>query len=162
MTKKLEMSLINESQYDISFVMVEEETIDNPKDATLKSSISRDEQTPTVLLAQSTMPVSFSFTPKSRGPYLFPVSIQTTSPFSLKLESLSYGKPLNLVGICIEPLSGAIGSKKSNEMDKNGIDFLRAWVSHPKRLLDEYPSKKEDRIVRFDTSIIDQSMLLLC
>jgi hypothetical protein len=153
------MSLVNESQYDMSF------TIDVGLEPTLlKSNLSVDKSSPTILLAQSAMPVEFSFTPTSRGPYLFPISLNIQHPFTITEEVAAFGKPLHLVGVCIEPYIRIRGQRKAGEAgDKNGIDFLRTWLSHPKRLMDEYPSLAEDRAVRFDTKnvVIGMGLMLI-
>jgi hypothetical protein len=156
------MSLVNESQYDISF------TIDIgfngiKKLSLLTSTLSIDKAEPTVLLAQAAMPVLFTFTPNSRGPYLFPISIKIQKPFVVTEEAAAFGKPLQLVGVCIEPYLRGAGQgvrKVGESTDKNGIDFIRTWLSHPKRIMDEYPSLAEDRAVRFDTKVIAFGILL--
>jgi hypothetical protein len=163
--EKLSMSLINESQYDLSFTIGGKMDKQEMGSNLLKSNLSMDKSAPTILLAQAAMPVWFSFTPISRGPYLFPVSINIQSPFIINTEAATFGKPLHLVGICIEPysrLGSAQGERKQGDsIDKNGIDFLRTWLSHPKRIMDEYPSLAEDRAVRFDTKVIAKGIFIV-
>lgn len=56
----------------------------------------------------------------------------------LILNAAMLNKPLRLIGIGLQ--SPGAGSQALNN-----LEFLRGWLSHPKRLLDEYPSSLAER-----------------
>ncbi|KAJ3148956.1 hypothetical protein HDU86_007314 [Geranomyces michiganensis] len=152
------MNLINESHYALQVVADglrkrEAEGVD-AKEGTVavtgeqnyvSSSLSIDEAAPTTVMPFSTMPVSFTFHALERGPLLQSIGLKVVKPFTATLPAALLGKTLYFVGICIEPYVHRPGEVP----DKNGIDFLRMWMSHPKRLLDEYPVG-EEKMQRFD------------
>ncbi|KAJ3397657.1 hypothetical protein HDU92_005399 [Lobulomyces angularis] len=139
----LEMTLINESQYDISFSL----SSPNQTSAGLNSSLSLDPGQQNLLQSQSVIPVSFTFSPVERGCVMYSFKIHIVSPFDAVVQSAMMNKELHLIGICIEPYFHKVGDIH----DKNGINFLRTWMSHPKRLIDEYPTTPEEKGQRFDT-----------
>ncbi|KAI9202395.1 uncharacterized protein BJ171DRAFT_584296 [Polychytrium aggregatum] len=145
-TESVTLFLINESQYNISFIArgIEAPPPDSNQNFII-SSISTDEASPSLISPVSAIPVTFVFNARQRGPLLQSVRFKLLTPFELESPSAMFGKPLSLVGICVEPYIHRPGELP----DKNGIDFLRMWMSHPKRVLDEYPSP-EEMAQRFD------------
>ncbi|ORY28107.1 hypothetical protein BCR33DRAFT_843908, partial [Rhizoclosmatium globosum] len=65
---------------------------------------------------------------------------------NMVLPTCPSGNRLTLVGICIEPYAHLPGSTP----DKNGLEQLRLWMSHPKRVLDEYAQQDAERGKRFE------------
>lgn len=148
-TEELEMCLINESHFDLSFI-VEMENKEDYNDMSANSiscSLSSDPDKPTMISADSTRPIVFSFSARERGPFLQTVFFKVLKPFSATIPAALLSKPLRLAGICIEPYL----HKPGEVPDKNGIDFIRTWISHPKRVIDEYPAFDE-KSKRFDTT----------
>ena len=137
------MSLINDSQYDIFFYVV---NISNQK--SFSCSLSGDSTAPSHIPALSVLPVTFSFKPTERGPLIFDVTFNIVKPFSAIVLGAINNKVLKLIGLCIEPYS----RHTSDISDKNGLSLIKAWLSHPKRLIDEYSLLNEDRKLHFDIS----------
>ncbi|KAI8848053.1 hypothetical protein BC829DRAFT_444126 [Chytridium lagenaria] len=128
-TEQLTLTLVNDSHYDISFVL-------------------KDEEEPSKVKAFSILPITFGFTGMMRGPFMKRISLGLLKPFNVDFNAAISGNPLSLIGICLEPYA----HKPGELPDKNGIDFLRMWMSHPKRLIDEYPEEESEREKRFDIS----------
>ncbi|KAJ3042819.1 hypothetical protein HDV00_006640 [Rhizophlyctis rosea] len=145
----LVMPLVNDSHYALSVVAQGLEKPTNPATAAhtshFSTSLSSESAEPSVIQPFSTVPVTFHFHGRQRGPFLHALSFLITKPFNITLPSALGGKTLHLVGICIEPYPHRPGEMP----DKNGIDFVRMWMSHPKRIVDEYPTQ-EERARRFD------------
>ncbi|KND03878.1 uncharacterized protein SPPG_08927 [Spizellomyces punctatus DAOM BR117] len=145
--EQLTMTLINESQYRLQLV------VDNlglpggadPIRSYFGSTLSSQENDPTVIMPHSTIPVAFTFFARERGPLLQTIQLRVVKPFNVTLPAAFFNKPFSLIGICIEPYVHRPGELP----DRNSIDFLRMWMSHPKRLLDEYPTP-EEKAQRFD------------
>ncbi|KAJ1570097.1 Cilia- and flagella-associated protein 47 [Nowakowskiella sp. JEL0078] len=139
--------LINESHYDVSLLLSVREKGSRPEQctSTIQIIVDDSEGTITEIKAHSMIPVSFNFTAFERGPLMTTVDIEILKPHSIILPAAAFNRTLHLIGICIEPYT-----RVANELhDKNGIDFLRMWMSHPKRIIAEYPTP-EERIQRFD------------
>ncbi|KAJ3408961.1 hypothetical protein HDV05_004665, partial [Chytridiales sp. JEL 0842] len=147
-TEELLMTLTNMSHYEILFRLDGLSNSGRPSDTSnhFKSNVAVLEGDETTILPFAMMPVSFAFNGRQRGPLMATVGIKVLSPGEWMMPSTSTGRKLTLVGICIEPYS-----RKPEDVDKNGLEFLRMWVSHPKRLLDEYPSEATERERLFDT-----------
>ncbi|TPX62603.1 hypothetical protein PhCBS80983_g00408 [Powellomyces hirtus] len=111
----------------------------------ITSSLSSDEAAPSVIMPFSIIPISFTFHGNERGPLLQSINLRIVKPFQVTIPAALFNKPLYFVGICIEPYVHRPGEVP----DRNSIDFLRMWMSHPKRLLDEYPTP-EEKVQRFD------------
>ncbi|KAJ3053387.1 hypothetical protein HK097_004394 [Rhizophlyctis rosea] len=145
----LTMPLVNDSHYQLSVVAQGlEKAVTAPTTSQASyfgTSLSTDSAEPTQVLPFSTLPVTFQFHGRQRGPFLHALSFLITKPFNISLPAAFGGRTLHLVGICIEPYPHRPGEMP----DKNGIDFLRMWMSHPKRIVDEYPTP-EERARRFD------------
>ncbi|KAJ3299223.1 hypothetical protein HK104_009688 [Borealophlyctis nickersoniae] len=150
--EQLALSLINESHYPLHVVLDNLGQQGGPRDdaATYNyftSTLSLDDIEPTLIQPFSTIPVNFTFYARERGPLLQTINLRIVKPFKMEnLPAAMLQRNLSLVGICIEPYPHRPGEIP----DKNGIDFLRMWMSHPKRLLDEYPGS-EEKAQRFDT-----------
>ncbi|TPX52882.1 hypothetical protein SeMB42_g01104, partial [Synchytrium endobioticum] len=146
-TESILLTLVNQSQYDISATLANLNTARANGDmraSSFGSTLSTEEAT--VIRAQSANSTLFSFLAKERGPLLQTVSFKIVKPAFGDMPSCINGKSLTLVGICIEPYLRS----PDDTMDKNGVDCLRQWMSHPKRLIDEYPVIDEERALKFD------------
>ncbi|KAJ3175403.1 hypothetical protein HDU87_006223 [Geranomyces variabilis] len=156
--ESITMNLVNESHYALQVIVdglwIPDPNAADAKDGTvalsgernyISSSLSVDAASPTQVMPFSTMPVSFTFHGLERGPLLQSIGLKVVKPFTANLAAAMLGKTLYFVSICIEPYVHRPGEVP----DKNGIDFLRMWMSHPKRLLDEYPTG-EEKMQRFD------------
>ncbi|KAI9106297.1 hypothetical protein DFS34DRAFT_58191 [Phlyctochytrium arcticum] len=149
--EQLSMTLINESQYPLS-IMVENlgltgKAAEVVNQSSFSTSLSIEEIEPTRIAAFSTTPVSFTFFARERGPLMQNIQLRIVKPINLVMHAGFMNKSLNLVGVCIEPYLHRPGELP----DRNSIDFLRMWMSHPKRLQDEYPTPKE-KAQRFDVT----------
>ncbi|KAJ3092272.1 hypothetical protein HK102_009083 [Quaeritorhiza haematococci] len=146
--EKLNIVLVNESQYALSFALkgLSSSSQPEPLSNSFTCSVSADETELTNIPPTSTLSVTFQLIARQRGPILETIHLRVMSPFQIELPAAISNKTLTLIGICIEPYA----HKQGEIPDKNGIDFLRTWMSHPKRLIDEYPSANE-RSQRFDT-----------
>ncbi|KAJ3195566.1 Cilia- and flagella-associated protein 47, partial [Irineochytrium annulatum] len=146
-TEQLIMNLVNESQYDIFFTLSGLAQSKRTEFSNLfTSSVSTDPSEPTKVIAYSMMPVTFIFTARQRGPLMSMISLNLVKPFSAEFPGAISGNPLAIIGMCVEPYAHKAGELP----DKNGIEFIRMWMSHPKRLIDEYPKEDSDREKRFD------------
>ncbi|KAI8820517.1 uncharacterized protein EV422DRAFT_73879 [Fimicolochytrium jonesii] len=152
----LTLNFINVSQYELQFhvdgLRVAGEDVSERSDgessimeSCIRTTLSTKFNEPTTIPAFSMIPATFTFSAKQRGPLLQLVELCIVKPFKLKTMAAIMEKSLHLIGICIEPYLHRPGGIP----DKNSVDFLRMWMSHPKRLLDEYPSSAE-RAQRFD------------
>ncbi|KAJ3018743.1 hypothetical protein HKX48_002657 [Thoreauomyces humboldtii] len=163
----LTMSLVNESHYQLHAVVEglrNPDRVQTPGTGTqtetavaaaavstsgqrsfITTSLSTEEALPSVIQPFSTVPVTFTFLGRERGPLLQSINLKLVKPFELVIPAAMLSRTLYFVGICIEPYVHRPGELP----DKNSIDFLRMWMSHPKRLLDEYPTT-EEKIQRFD------------
>ncbi|KAI8804387.1 hypothetical protein BJ742DRAFT_713319, partial [Cladochytrium replicatum] len=139
-TETIEIFLVNESQYNISLTMdlIPKIQHDFCK-STMLCSISSNVTVPTNIKAHSLLPVQFTFTAAERGPLLCSTKLKILSPKNLIIPAAIYNCDLWIIGMCIEPYQ----RKPSEILDRNGIDFLRMWMSHPKRIIDEYPTQEE-------------------
>ncbi|KAI9003546.1 hypothetical protein BC832DRAFT_540384 [Gaertneriomyces semiglobifer] len=149
--EQLTLNLINETQFQLQLIVEnlgEVSNSDLSSTNSFTSSVSTDEINPTTILPFSTMPVTFTFWARQRGPLLQSLSFRIVKPFNLVVPAALMNKTLNLVGLCIEPYVHRPGEIP----DKNSIDFLRMWMSHPKRLVDEYPAP-EEKARRFDLTV---------
>ncbi|TPX30512.1 hypothetical protein SmJEL517_g05942 [Synchytrium microbalum] len=141
-TESLVLTLVNQSQYDLSVVL---DNLNGPRSAvnvrtsSFGSSVSSDDLTPTVVKAQSATNALFSFLARERGPLLQTITFRILNPVCGNIPTCVNGKSLTLVGICIEPYPHSL----DDVLDKNGIEYIKQWMSHPKRLLDEYPGGEE-------------------
>ncbi|RKO93893.1 hypothetical protein BDK51DRAFT_20030, partial [Blyttiomyces helicus] len=146
--ENLSMTLVNESHYTLDIVIdnIGSEGLSDAAQNFFKSSMSCSDRACTTLPPFSNIPVSFTFCARVRGALLQTIELRIIKPFPTTLPAAQFKRPLSLVGLCIEPYV----HKPGEIPDKNGIDFLRMWMSHPKRLIDEYPSP-EERAQRFDT-----------
>ncbi|KAI8922123.1 hypothetical protein DFJ77DRAFT_425090, partial [Powellomyces hirtus] len=148
--EQLTMNLVNESHYSLEGKEVGPAavvTVSAPVGQRnyITSSLSTDEAAPSVIMPFSTIPISFTFHGNERGPLLQSINLRIVKPFQVTIPAALFNKPLYFVGICIEPYVHRPGEVP----DRNSIDFLRMWMSHPKRLLDEYPTP-EEKVQRFD------------
>ncbi|KAJ3111880.1 hypothetical protein HDU96_005247, partial [Phlyctochytrium bullatum] len=155
-SEQLSLNLINDSHYEIDFCFQGIEKVDfkTTKRSFFSVSMSQEDEFPSRIRAFSMLPIVFTFTGVVRGPLMNRLSIRLVSPFNLDFNATISGGLLTLVGICIEPYP----HKPGELPDKNGIEFLRMWMSHPKRLIDEYPEDEAEREKRFDlTTAIPQN-----
>jgi len=133
----LNMPLINHSQYDLGIILKfprEERELNF-----ITSSLSTDSNFPSLIKAFSTIPISFSFNAKERGLTLKQVIIKIVKPFKKEVSCGLTEKGINLIGICLYPYH----KKGSTEVDYNSLEFISSWLSHPRRILDEFPNKEE-------------------
>ncbi|KAJ3213593.1 hypothetical protein HDU67_002684 [Dinochytrium kinnereticum] len=151
-TEQLTLTLVNDSHYDISFVLQGLGNNDkkNPRLNFFSATASQDEEEPSKIRAFSILPVVIGFTGVIRGPLMKRLSIRLLKPFNVDFNAAISGNPLSIIGICLEPYRHRPGELP----DKNGIDFLRMWMSHPKRLIDEYPAEESEKEKRFDLSSV--------
>ncbi|KAJ3082396.1 hypothetical protein HDU99_002819 [Rhizoclosmatium hyalinum] len=147
---QLTLSVINESHYDIEFIL---EGLDSTKDrmtddlSYFSCMFSDDDTKFSRVLGFSAFPVTFSFTARQRGPWMKHIAFKLNKAFNnMVLPTCPSGNRLTLVGICIEPYAHLPGSTP----DKNGLEQLRLWMSHPKRVLDEYAQQDVERGKRFE------------
>ena len=133
----LNMSLINHSQYDLFIALKfprEEHEL-----SFISSSLSTDINYPSMIKAFSTIPISFTFNAKERGLTLKQVVIKIVKPFKKEVLCGLTEKGINLIGICMYPYQ----KKGSSELDFNSLEFISSWLSHPRRILNEFPTKDE-------------------
>ncbi|KAJ3127873.1 hypothetical protein HK098_005649 [Nowakowskiella sp. JEL0407] len=143
----MESLIINESQYDLSACLKINEFGSLPEQCRSKiTAVAGDlDGSVTDIRRHCILPVQFLFTATERGPLMSMVQIEIVKPFNIVIPAASSNKTLYLIGVCMEPYP-----RNANDLhDKNGIDFLRMWMSHPKRIIDEYPTP-EERMQRFD------------
>ncbi|ORY39899.1 hypothetical protein BCR33DRAFT_853036 [Rhizoclosmatium globosum] len=129
---QLTLSVINEMTDDLSY---------------FSCMFSDDDTKFSRVLGFSAFPVTFSFTARQRGPWMKHIAFKLNKAFNnMVLPTCPSGNRLTLVGICIEPYAHLPGSTP----DKNGLEQLRLWMSHPKRVLDEYAQQDAERGKRFE------------
>ncbi|ORX54200.1 hypothetical protein BCR36DRAFT_15708 [Piromyces finnis] len=146
----LNMSLINHSQYDLSII------IKFPRDehevSYITSSLSSDSNNPSFIKAFSTIPISFSFNARERGLILKQIVIKIIKPFTKEVLCGLTEKGINLIGICLYPYQ----KKGSTETDYNSLDFISSWLLHPRRILNEFPTK--DEMKKMFMKVIDDTL----
>jgi hypothetical protein len=127
----IEMNLMNESHYPITARF-------NPTkmDAVRKSSFSCSLEGEFMIEAFSTIPVTFSFEARDPGPYMELYAIDILAPNKTTINAAHLNKQLRLCSGCVCPQAISKESLK-------GIDFLTNWMSHPQRIVNDYP-KEED------------------
>ena len=137
----LKMVLFNISQYPVDiFLISDDKQADAEKTQfeTIRSyftcSLSSDQNAPTRIGPYSMCNFEFNFHSKIRGPYMERFMLGMANPSKKVFPFCAFGKPLNLIGICIEPQA------KVTSDDKNHMDYLRDWLSHPKKVVDDYSS----------------------
>lgn len=143
--ENLKLYLLNESSYDLELVIEKnglqgsDKLLDN-----IKCSISSDQHHPLLVKGHSLIPVSFSFNPTERGPVCASFSFNILQPFKTQISATYNGQSIKLVGVCMEGYLLA-----GNETDKNNFEFYSNWLSHHRRIVDEYPNNME-RLGLFD------------
>ncbi|KAL2918328.1 hypothetical protein HK105_202255 [Polyrhizophydium stewartii] len=156
--QEISLSLINESQYDVGVSLEGIGSTSSVENSSFTTSMSTSDATPTFVPAFSIVPVTFVFHPKLRGPLMKSVTLRIVKPFRKLVAAAMFMRQMRLIGICIEPYFRRFDEKS----DKNGIEFLIKWMSHPKMLIDDYPSD-EQRYQLFDitmqTGIIAQARM---
>jgi hypothetical protein len=147
-SEELLMTLTNMSQYEIRFRVVGlgDGGRNSETSNYFETTAAVKEGDESKILPYSLKPVSFAFFARQRGPLMSSVAIQIVQPCEATTSCTQSGRKLTLVGICMEPYL-----HKPDDPDKNGLDFLRMWISHPKRLTDEYPAEPVERDKKFDT-----------
>ncbi|KAJ3017466.1 UNVERIFIED_CONTAM: hypothetical protein HDU68_011679 [Siphonaria sp. JEL0065] len=147
-TDQITLHIINESQYDIDFILKNLDSGDRKNEdvSYFSCMFSDDEAKYDRVLAFGGFPVTFGFTAKQRGPWMKTISFKLGKLFGgMVIPTCPSGNFLTLVGICIEPYAHLPGSTP----DKNGLELMRLWMSHPKRVLDEYAQHDAERNKRF-------------
>ncbi|KAI9336135.1 hypothetical protein BDR26DRAFT_920198 [Obelidium mucronatum] len=108
--------------------------------------LSDDETKYERVLAFGGYPVTFTFTARQRGPWMKSISFKLGKLFGgVSLPTCPSGYRLTLAGLCIEPYPHLPGATP----DKNSLELMRLWMSHPKRVLDEYAQHDGERSKRF-------------
>ncbi|KAJ3066566.1 hypothetical protein HDU98_010131 [Podochytrium sp. JEL0797] len=148
-TDQLLLNIVNESQYDIEFILNNLNSNERMKDGPsyFSSQFSDDESKYDKIHGFGAFPVSFSFTARQRGPWMKSIGFKLSKAFGgLLLPGCPSGNMLKLVGLCVQPYAHLPGSTP----DKNCLEMMRLWMSHPKRVLDEYAYHDAEREKRFD------------
>ncbi|KAJ3137190.1 hypothetical protein HK100_000909 [Physocladia obscura] len=148
-TDQMSLTIVNESQYDIEFVIDGLDSTDrNARGLSFfTSQFSDDENQMSTILALNAYPVVFSFTARQRGPYLKQIGFKLSEKFGkIFIPACPSGNRLVLIGICFEPWFHSPGTSP----DKNSLELMRLWMSHPKRVLDEYQQYHTERNKRFE------------
>jgi hypothetical protein len=148
MAESLAFSLINLSHYRMEFITSLKGKGDELRNF-VSSTLPLMDAKSVTLESFSTVPALFYFHAKTRGPYMEEIRVRIQEPFKKELPAGYQGRRIYLVGMCIEPFVG-----NESGMDKNDINYLRLWMSHPKRLLDEYPT--EEKFAEFINSSTDE------
>ncbi|KAJ3262197.1 hypothetical protein HDU77_000417 [Chytriomyces hyalinus] len=147
-TDHIYVPIINESQYDIRFSL---DGLDSKEQMTdgisyFTSSFSDNESELSMVPAFGSYSVNFGFTGRQRGPWMKTIRFKLGKEFNgILLAACPSGNPLTLVGICVESWAHQPGDSP----DKNGLEILRMWMSHPKRVIDEYSVNDSERSKRF-------------
>jgi hypothetical protein len=139
----LTLELINESQYTFTITSKKSKTQEGRK----SKIISTLDDAAVKVEAMSMIPVTFCYEAHDIGPLLLEFDIQMIKPFYMTTKVAFNDKSLKVAGMCIEPKSYERGAT-----DPNGVEFLRQWVSHSSRIVDEYPNLAE-REKKFDLSM---------
>ena len=144
MKEQLDLLLFNESQYDVVFYLDGiSDLVSNPNGEELPpvflATASTTPKTPSKILAYSNMAITLVYQPNTRGPTMKKLSINTLQPFTESIPACIHNKILHLIGVCIHPYI----RRAEDIADKNGIDFFKSWLSHPSRLIKEFPSHED-------------------
>ncbi|ORY23591.1 hypothetical protein LY90DRAFT_389768, partial [Neocallimastix californiae] len=154
----LNMSLINYCQYDLSIIIKFPRESDELNYIT--SSISDDSSDPTLVKAFSTIPISFIYNAEERGLTLKHVLIKIIKPFKKEISCGLTEKGIYLIGTCLFPYK----KKLIPNSDYNSLEFISSWLSHPRRILSEFPSisemKKMFLRITNDNDDIDYNQLI--
>ncbi|KAJ1569576.1 hypothetical protein HK405_001063 [Cladochytrium tenue] len=145
-SQQLVLHLINDSHYDFHFNVTGQGLAGDEKQNYVKATIGHNNMQPGRIFRYSTCSIKFEFFGRRRGPFVQKVSLELIYPAKKTVPGTFSGKDLAVVGICIEPWTHYQGEVP----DKNGIEFIRTWLSHPRRVLEEYPSEEQDLARRFD------------
>ncbi|KAI8925707.1 hypothetical protein BC831DRAFT_550468 [Entophlyctis helioformis] len=146
--QEISMSLINESQYDVHVCLEGLPSAPSGDHSSITTSLSTIDSEPTLCPAFSLVPVTFTFYAKERGPLMKAVTIRMVRPFRRLVSAAMFMKQMRLLGVCIEPYF----RRSDDKTDKNGLEFLVKWMSHPKMVIDEYPSE-DQRYQLFDLNV---------
>ncbi|KAJ3199396.1 hypothetical protein HDU82_000455, partial [Entophlyctis luteolus] len=144
----INITIINESQYDIEFTLtgLDSNERNDENISCFDCQFSDDESRMNKIIGLNAYPISFKFAARQRGPWMKSIGFKLSKKFGgFELPGCPSGNKLSLVGICIEPWSHIPGTSP----DKNGLEMLRLWMSHPKRVSDEYSILQCEREKRF-------------
>ncbi|KAI9362448.1 hypothetical protein DFJ73DRAFT_756739 [Zopfochytrium polystomum] len=153
-SQSLTLSLVNDSHYDFKFILKGLDSGERKENESyFTSNISSNPSTPSRINKYTIGIANIQFHAKRRGPLVSTVSLQVLHPFKLELFSTANMKNVSFIGLCIEPWAHKVGELP----DKNALEYIRTWLSHPRRVLDEYAQDQGSFERRFDLSTCQET-----
>ncbi|KAJ1336456.1 hypothetical protein BSLG_007240 [Batrachochytrium salamandrivorans] len=97
--QQLSISLINESQYDLSVVLDGIGSLSNVDNSGFTTTLSTNDSDPTLAPAFALIPVIFTFYAKGRGPLMTPLSLRIITPFQKLVPAAMFMRQMRLFGV---------------------------------------------------------------
>ncbi|KXS21977.1 hypothetical protein M427DRAFT_40722 [Gonapodya prolifera JEL478] len=163
----LDLVMVNVSQYPLSFTFEDlglPNLGEDVRQSSFKASLVNQPSSPFQIQGCSMMIVTFTFTALRRGVAGCCVNIKILPPHNRSFAAGLGNKPLRMFGICIEPYmrdtneglrpveDGSNTAPSIVLKDKNGIEFIRSWMSQARRVTEELPTTRSELEEYFDIS----------